>query len=56
MKEENEVNSVGSMPPLTVRSRLEALDESSSESRSVENIKTKSEGSHDETWSRMEGA
>ena len=47
VEEENEVNSVGSMPPLTVRSNVEALDESSNVSTSGKNIDKISEETHD---------
>ena len=38
VEEESEVGSVGSMPPLTIRSEVEACDESSEESSPGKNI------------------
>ena len=48
LEEENEVDSVGSMPPLTVQSKVEASDQSSGELRASQNIEKKLEGDHDE--------
>ena len=47
VEEENEVDSVGSMPPLIVRSKVEASGKSSGESRSSKNIDRISEDARD---------